>query len=239
MSTQNVRFNTTIKAEEDLNTSAFQYHAIALVDGLLANTGEEASGILLNKPKSGEFLTLGYQGEMKFAAGLAISKGAKVTVTTSGWFTTADSNDPIVGEAKAAVTSGSLGTGLFNFPSGTDKGNAWIEQFTPKAAVLAGTAICLDPDMLQANNGEEADAVAIGAAASGYASNFGVAGILSVKCDPALVCSLGNALTVTTSGYFIPCDSGYYQVGRALENIGSNAAGKALFTGGTAGYLSV
>jgi len=239
MATQNVHFSTTIQAKEDLNTSAFQYHAIALVDGLLANNGEETSGILLNKPKSGEFLSLGYIGELKFAAGLAISKGAKLTVTTSGWFTTADSNDPILGEAKATVTSGSLGTGLFNIPTGTDKGNAWIEQFTPKAAVLAGTAICLDPDMVQANNGEEADAVAIGAAASGYASNFGVAGILTVKCDPAVVCSLGDALTVTTSGYFIVATSGYYQVGRALENIGSAATGKALFLGGTFGYITL
>jgi len=239
MTTQNVRFNTTIQALEDLSTSAFQYHAIALDDGLLANNGEEASGILLNKPKSGEFLTLGYVGEMKFAAGLAISKGAKLTVTTSGWFTTADSNDPILGEAKAAVTSGSLGTGLFNFPTGTDKANAFYASFTPLADMLAGTAICLDADMLQADTGEEADAVAIGAATSGTAANFGVAGIMAVKMDPSLCCSMGDALTVTTSGYFTLADSGYYQVGRALANIGSNSTGNALFLGGTFGYLSV
>lgn len=237
MTTQNRYINTTIEAAEDLNS--YQYHAIALDDGKLANSGEEASGILLNKPKSGEFITLGYIGEMKFRAGGAVSKGDKVTVTTSGWFITADSNDPVLGEAKAAVTSGSIGTGLFNFPTGTDKATMFISEFTPKADFIAGTAICLDADMVQADNGEEADAVAIGAGTSGTAQNFGVGGIMDLRCDPAKVCSMGDSLTVTTSGYFIPCDSGYYQVGRALANIGSNATGKGLFLGGTFGYLSV
>jgi len=235
MATQNVRLNTTIKAEEDL--SSLQYHAIALVDGFLANNGEEASGILLNKPKSGEFLALGYVGELKFCSGAAISKGDKVTVTTSGWFTTADSNDPILGEAKAAVTSGSVGTGLFNFPTGTDKAGMFIDSITPKVDLIAGTAIALD-DLVQADHGEEADAVAIGAATSGTAQNFGLAGIMNLRCDPAKVCSLGDALTVTTSGYFIPCDSGYISVGRAFANIGSDAVGKALFLGGTFGFVS-
>jgi len=238
MATQNVRFNTTIEATEDLNTSAFQYHAIALDDGKLANNGEEASGILLNKPKSGEFMALGYVGEMKFAAGLAISKGDKLVVTTSGWFTTADSNDPILGEAKAAVTSGSVGTGLFNFPTGTDKAGMFIESFTPQDDLIAGVAMALD-DFTVADNGEEADVVALGAAVSGTAQNFGVGGVMNVRCDPAKVCSYGDGLTVTTSGYFIPVDSGYYQVGKALANIGSNTTGKALFLGGTFGYLSV
>lgn len=237
MATQNVRLNTTIKAEEDFNTSAFQYHAIALVDGLLANNGEEASGILLNKPKSGEFLALGYIGELKFAAGAAISKGAKLGVTTSGWFTTADSNDPILGEAKAAVTSGSLGTGLFNIPTGTDKSAMFMEDITPKVNMLAGTAIALD-DLVQANHGEEADAVALSAAVSGTASDFGYGGIMDLRSDPAQVCSLGDGLMVTTSGYFIPVTSGYMAIGRALINIGSNATGKALFLGGTFGYVT-
>lgn len=237
MSTQNVRLSTTLQAAEDL--SSLQYHAIALDDGKLANNGEEASGILLNKPKSGEHISLGYVGELKFRAGAAISKGDKLVVTTSGWFTTADSDDPVLGEAKAAVTSGSVGTGLFNFPTGTDKSTMWVASFTPKVDMIAGTAICLDAEMLQADNGEEADAVALGAATSGTAQNFAVGGVVDVKCDPAKVCSMGDALTVTTSGYFIPCDSGYYQVGRALANIGSNSTGKALFLGGTFGHLTI
>jgi len=237
MATQNVRMNTTIKATEDLNTSAFQYHAIALVDGKLANNGEETSGILLNKPKDGEFLSLGYVGEMKFAAGAAISAGAKLVVTTSGWFTTADSNDPILGEAKAAVTSGSIGTGLFNLPTGTDKSNIVIASLTSSVDMIAGTAMHL-VDHEQADVGQEADAVALGAATAGTATNFGLLGIMNVRIDPAKVSSLGDGLMITTSGYFQPVDSGYYAIAKGLANIGSNALGSALFLGGTLGYVS-
>ncbi|HPA76877.1 MAG TPA: hypothetical protein PK888_13795, partial [Deltaproteobacteria bacterium] len=119
MATENKVLITTLTAGEDLYADGYRYHAIALNDGKLAVNGEEASGILLNKPKSGEHLELGYGGEMIFAAGQALTAGDKVTVTTSGWFMKADSLDPgdiIVGEVKANVTSGSLGTGIFWFP---------------------------------------------------------------------------------------------------------------------------
>ena len=125
MATQNVLFNTSIEAKEDLNGSAFQYHAVALDDGKLANNGLEASGILLNKPKTGEGLTLGYFGEQKFAAGGTISAGARISVTTSGWFTAALSGDYSVGRNKTAVTSGSLGTGMFNFNTPQLKVTSW------------------------------------------------------------------------------------------------------------------
>ncbi len=237
MATQNVRFNTTIKAAEDLNTSAFQYHAIALVDGKLANNGEETSGILLNKPKDGEFLSLGYVGEMKFAAGAAISAGAKLVVTTSGWFTTADSNDPILGEAKATVTSGSIGTGLFNLPTGTDKSNIIMASLTSSVDMIAGTVMHL-VDHEQADICQEADAVALGATTAAVAANFGLHGVMNVRIGPAVVASLGDSLMVAESGYLTPVTSGYYAIAKALTNIGSDALGSAVFLGGTFGYVS-
>ncbi len=115
MATENRRFETTLVAGEDLNTAGHRYHAIALDDAKLGNNGRETAGILLNKPKSGESLTLGYFGEMKFPAGAGLSAGNKLTVTTSGWFIAAASGSWIVGKVKSAVTSGSLGVGLFNF----------------------------------------------------------------------------------------------------------------------------
>lgn len=115
MATENVRMLASITAGEDLNTSGHRYHAIALDDGKLAVNGLEAGGILVNKPKTGDGLTLGYIGEMKYAAGAAISKGARLTVATSGWFTTCASGSYFVGRSKVAVSSGSMGTGLFNF----------------------------------------------------------------------------------------------------------------------------
>lgn len=113
MATQNWQIGTTIKAEEDL--TGCQYHGISLDDGELAVNGLEASGILLNKPKSGEFLTLGWLGEFKFHAGEAIAIAKRLTVTASGFFTEATSGDYFIGRAKSAVTSGSYGTGFFNF----------------------------------------------------------------------------------------------------------------------------
>lgn len=114
MATENVRTLTSITAGEDLRT--LRYHAIALDDGKLANNGREALGILVGTPRSGEAAAVAITGEEKFKAGEGLSAGNKLTVATSGWFTKAASGDWLVGVVKAAVTSGSLGTGIFRFP---------------------------------------------------------------------------------------------------------------------------
>ena len=119
MATNNKQNTSTVEAKENLNTNAHQYHAVAFDDGKLANNGLEAGGILINKPKSGEHATLVVSGEAKFHAGGAVGAGARVTVATSGWFTAAASGDYIMGRAKTAVTSGSIGTGIFDFAAPT------------------------------------------------------------------------------------------------------------------------
>ena len=116
MSTEGRRLEKTFTPGEDLSAAGCIYHAIALDDGKLANNGKEAGGILLSRPKSGEGGTLGYSGELKFAAGAAVAAHKPLTVTTSGWFTGAGSGDYIVGRnGQTAVTTGSVGTGLFDF----------------------------------------------------------------------------------------------------------------------------
>lgn len=101
-------------AKEDLNTH--QYFAVTCQDGKIANNGEEASGILLSKPKNGEAASVGSIGELPFQAGGAAAANAALTVTTSGYVTAAGSGDFIVGKnGQTAVTSGSMGRGLFNF----------------------------------------------------------------------------------------------------------------------------
>ena len=106
--------NKTRQAGEDL--SAAQYHAIALDDGQRAENGGEAGGILINKPKFGEAATLTYMGASRFRAGGAVGAGKALTVATGGWFTAAGSGDYIIGRnGDAAVTSGSIGQGLFDF----------------------------------------------------------------------------------------------------------------------------
>jgi hypothetical protein len=116
MSFEGRRLEKTFTPGEDLDAAGCIYHAIALDDGKLAANGYEAGGILLSRPKSGEGGTLGYAGEMKFAAGGAVAAAKAVTVAASGWFEAASSGDYIVGRnGMAAVTSGSIGTGYFNF----------------------------------------------------------------------------------------------------------------------------
>jgi hypothetical protein len=104
----------SITAGADLSGS--QYFAVSLDDGALSVNGAEAGGILINKPKSGEAATIGVMGFMKFrAGGGTIAKDAWLTVTTSGYCVTAGSGYHLVGKCRESVTSGSIGTGYFNF----------------------------------------------------------------------------------------------------------------------------
>jgi len=225
MATEGRRFETTFQAAEDLNTHL--YIAIALNDRRVANSAEEASGILISKPKSGEFGTLAYNGELKFKAGAAITAGDKLTVTTSGYFTTAGSNEAVLGEAVRTVTSGSVGTGLFSFANVTQKrGDFSVASITPACSMITGTALALN-DLLLANTGIECDAVAVDAMSSGTAGNVAIFGIVPVRMDPAICSSAGDALSVTTSGYFTLSASDSYINAKALANIGSAALGNA------------
>ena len=72
---------------------------------------------MMNKPKSGEAAALVYAGEYRFRAGGAVPAGGRMTVSTSGYLTAAASGDYLVGRAKTAVGSGSIGIGFFNFTS--------------------------------------------------------------------------------------------------------------------------
>lgn len=101
-----------VDAAEDL--SALQYRAVD-IDGTLAANNVEAFGVLQNKPENGEDASLGYFGKMRYRAGLAITRGSGVTVTASGWFVAVASNDVAIGTALAAVSSGGIGQGMFNF----------------------------------------------------------------------------------------------------------------------------
>ena len=235
MATSNNYTTTTVQAGADYSGSGKQYHALALADGQLAANGEEASGILINKPDNGEFATVAYNGEIKFAAGAAVSKGDKLTVANSGWFTTADSNDTVVGEAKAAVTSGSIGTGLFAFPNATGKASSVIMSLTPLDDIEAGCAVSM-ADGLVADTFEQASYVAPSDMSSGTAYNCVVFGQANVRMIPSECSSAGDGLKVVTSGYFSIADSGYHVIARALTNIGSDSTGSAIFYGGPAGY---
>ena len=103
-------------AGEALNKAAQEGIAIALNDGKTANNGQEARGILMSKPASGQEGTIGISGVMKYRAGGAVTAGQTLTVATSGYFTVSASGDYLVGHGgSTAATSGSLSTGIFHF----------------------------------------------------------------------------------------------------------------------------
>lgn len=112
----------TIAAGADMSAANFQFLAIALDDGLVAAAGGEAGGILQNRPKSGEHATLFYSGESEYRAGAAVVKGARLAPANSGWIITVASGGFSVGRALAAVASGGIGRGVFNFANGAVTG---------------------------------------------------------------------------------------------------------------------
>jgi hypothetical protein len=110
----------TITAGEDLDNFApgtgALFKAVALDDGKFAVNGREAGGILVYGGRAAEHVTLGYAGVLKFTAGAAVGAGRRLSVTNSGYFVEAASGSYVVGRClDAAVSSGSVGTGAFNF----------------------------------------------------------------------------------------------------------------------------
>lgn len=104
-------------AGADLNTgdgTGAQYKAVA-IDGTIAANNSSAFGLLQNKPKNGEDMTIAYFGHMKGVAGGTLSRGARVRVTTSGYLTTVASGDGCIGKVVTAAASGATVEILGNF----------------------------------------------------------------------------------------------------------------------------
>ena len=232
MSTENMNSYTTVQITENLTAVTCKYHAVAFVDGQLANNGEEASGILINNPYTNEFGKLIVAGESKFAAGAAVTKGDKLTVTTSGWFITATSDDAVVGEAKCTTTSGSLGTGLFNFATAAYPSRSAHWDFTAaETMALAGMAIALN-DSKVANNGEEFSGVLLAAATSGTSNGATIVmgGIARGRTGPAV--NVGVNVMATLSGYMVAITSGYSPNAQMLETSTSGSLALMFIRGG-------
>lgn len=105
----------TLAAGEDLQT--YQYHAVAIDDGIRAANDSEAGGLLQTKPGSGEHGTIGYEGLIKYFAGGTVAKGDYLTVNASGTLEASTSGDLSCGRALVAAASGDIATGIFNFAS--------------------------------------------------------------------------------------------------------------------------
>ena len=108
----------TLALAAGADLSAAQHKAVA-IGGTIAATSAAAIGLLKNKPgASGRPATVGYFGHMKAYAGAAITAGAQVQVTTSGFIIAATSLGNCVGKCITAAASGDLFDGIFNFTTG-------------------------------------------------------------------------------------------------------------------------
>ena len=98
------------------------YKAITQLGIVAGAPGDDAMGLLLYAGTSGSHITLGISGEMKFTAGAGItSVNAPLSVAANGYLTVATSGDFVVGNfvgganRSTSISSGSVGTGLFDF----------------------------------------------------------------------------------------------------------------------------
>lgn len=116
MSTTGKGLYLQLRAGADLNTgggTGTQYKAIS-VGGTIA-ADNTAMGLLQNKPKNNEDASILYLGHGKGVAGVALTAGARVKVTTSGYLTTINSGDGSCGKVITAAASGAAVEGLFDF----------------------------------------------------------------------------------------------------------------------------
>ena len=108
------------KAGQDLSNivpgTGVIHKAVRNITGGIAANGQQACGLLKYGCNSGQHATMGVYGNMKYTAAAAItSADTLLTVTTSGYCKAAGSGDWIIGKCTAAVGSGMVGNGFFNF----------------------------------------------------------------------------------------------------------------------------
>ena len=120
MGTENTFRAWSFKAKSDLSSmvagTGVIHKAVDNYTGNIAAAGALAFGLLKFGADSGGHVSAGFDGLMKYTSALAVSTpGMELSVTTSGYLTLATSGTWSVGKALEAVTSGSVGMGVFNF----------------------------------------------------------------------------------------------------------------------------
>jgi hypothetical protein len=105
----------SVQATEDLSVATARFHAVSLA-GLVVASVSRVGGILVTSARSGERVSLVYEGVAKVAAGGAVSTlGYPLKITTSGWLIVAASGDQHVGRALATCASGDLVEAFVDF----------------------------------------------------------------------------------------------------------------------------
>jgi hypothetical protein len=107
----------SITAAQDLNVDSTRFKVITFggTIGAAADTARWA-GVNVTAANSGEQASAAYFGVFKASFGAAVTTpGWPLKVANSGWLTAAASGDTTIGRAVAAVSSGDIATGMFNF----------------------------------------------------------------------------------------------------------------------------
>lgn len=107
----------TITAAQDLSATSAMFKVVTFAGtiGAAADTARWA-GVNVTNVVSGESLSAAYSGVFKASFGGAVTTpGWPLKVANSGWLVAAASGDTTIGRAVAAVASGDLATGMFNF----------------------------------------------------------------------------------------------------------------------------
>lgn len=116
----NYQTTWTFTTQNDLSNATAGTGAVAKAinydTGDIAADGLSATGILVAAANSGASGTYGDTNKIPYTAAHAISSASlPLTPTTSGYMTIASDGDWAVGRSIAAVTSGSVADGIFNF----------------------------------------------------------------------------------------------------------------------------
>lgn len=106
MAVSGQNMSISVAAGADLSSGA-QFKVVA-IGGTIAATNLAGIGILQNRPKTNEGANLVYFGHAKAYVGAAVSAGAALKVTTSGFLTNIASGDGAVAKAITAAGSGAL-----------------------------------------------------------------------------------------------------------------------------------
>ena len=215
------------------------FKAISIDDGIHSANGAEAGGILQYGGQSGEHVTIGYMGVMKFTAGGAITAGDRMVVTNSGYILTQQSGSHVVGRCgRTDVASGEVGVGIFNFLTpdfletessfNIDFGN--FEEMTTQND-LSGIARGFGVDI---NGGDIAAAgapckgVLLTGVASGDAAMVQVAGKVEMRAGNVIL--QGQEVRCAASGWFVAAVADDYVFARAIDASAAGGSG-GLFTG--------
>jgi len=228
-------WTSTLKGGDNYSSplvgSGALHKAITASGGIYANDGRNAIGLVKSLQNSGEHVTFGWLGEMKYFANAAVTPGQELAVGTSGYLKPATYGDWVVGRnLEESVVAGGSGRGLFDFSnprvyqdSFGDAGNfvAFDAAADLSAAATLGKAVKTNSGAVDVGCGG-ANGVLIKGTTSGGTSYAKFAGQANVRAGGVI--AEGTSLKVLNTGMFAAADSGDTAMVRALA---ASAAGNS------------